>query len=131
VVSEIDLEEMERFHLGRGAMATLAVQDRPTSRYLLFDHDIELCGWRSKVRAETRLVRPAPELVELAFAGIHMISPRLLPGITGEGAFSIIESYLKLAESGAKIVGFRADAYRWRDVGSPESLRAVREHLSR
>ena len=41
----------------------------------------------------------------LAFAGIHVISPRLLPMMTEEGVFSIIDSYLRLAAQGEKILG--------------------------
>jgi NDP-sugar pyrophosphorylase family protein len=91
----------------------------------MFDADMKLCGWRSKTRGETRLVRPIPDPSELAFGGIHVLSPRLLGQIAGEGAFSIIESYLALAAAGVDIVGFRVDEYPWRDVGSPESLIAA------
>ena len=41
VISNIDLARMVRFHMDQGALATLAVQARPTSRPLLFDQD----GW--------------------------------------------------------------------------------------
>jgi NDP-sugar pyrophosphorylase family protein len=58
----------------------------------------------------------------LAFSGIHVISPRLLPRITEEGVFSIINSYLNLATQGEKILAFHADQYFWRDLGRPEHL---------
>ena len=63
----------------------------------------------------------------LAFSGIHVISPRLLKMLTEDGAFSIIDSYLRLATVGEKIAGFPADAYYWRDLGSPENLRQAEE----
>ena len=37
VISTIDLRRMVQFHTENKALATLAVQDRETSRYLLFD----------------------------------------------------------------------------------------------
>jgi len=61
-------------------------------------------------------------LQALAFSGIHVISPRLLPMLTEEGIFSIIPSYLRLAAQGEKILAFRADQYYWRDLGRPADL---------
>jgi NDP-sugar pyrophosphorylase family protein len=58
----------------------------------------------------------------LAFSGIHIISPRLLPMLTEEGVFSIIDAYLRLASQGEKILAFRADEYYWRDLGRPADL---------
>ena len=39
-----------------------------------------------------------------------------------EGAFSIINAYLRLAAQGEKILAFRADGAYWRDLGRPENL---------
>src|SRR5713226_6833926 len=61
-------------------------------------------------------------LQALAFSGIHILSPRLLPMLTEEGVFSIIPSYLRLAAQGQKILAFRADQYYWRDLGRRADL---------
>jgi NDP-sugar pyrophosphorylase family protein len=37
--------------------------------------------------------------------------------LTEDGAFSIIDAYLRLAAQGEKILAFRADEYYWRDLG--------------
>jgi NDP-sugar pyrophosphorylase family protein len=116
VISTIDLARMVRFHNENGALATLAVQDRKTSRPLLFDDQLRFCG-----RAERGS--------GLAFSGIHVISPRILDLIEEEGIFSIIESYVTLAKRGEKILGFRADEYRWRDVGKPEDLKKAADEF--
>ena len=58
----------------------------------------------------------------LAFTGIHVISPSLLTKIQEEGAFSIIDTYLRLAGTGEKIAAYRADGLYWRDLGRPESV---------
>jgi NDP-sugar pyrophosphorylase family protein len=68
------------------------------------------------------MVRSSENTEEVAFAGIHIISPRLIPMITESGTFSIIPVYLRLAELGEKIVGFRADESAWRDLGTPENV---------
>jgi NDP-sugar pyrophosphorylase family protein len=46
-----------------------------------------------------------------------------------EGAFSIITSYLRLAGADEKILGFRADEYYWRDLGTPKSVAQAAEDL--
>jgi len=122
VLSNIDLGRMVQLHSENQALATLAVQDRETSRYLLFDEQLQLCGRRSGRDQKTELVRSSQQVQALAFSGIHVISPRLLGMIMEEGVFSIIASYLRLASQGEKILAFRADEYDWRDLGTPESV---------
>jgi len=128
VLSTIDLRRMVQFHNENQALATLAVRDRNTSRYLLFDNQLQLCGRRSG--------NEPPELVDsrqpsqaLAFSGIHVVSPRLLSMLIEDGAFSIITSYLRLAAQGEKILAFRADEYYWRDLGRPEDLSQAAQDL--
>jgi NDP-sugar pyrophosphorylase family protein len=129
VISSFDLRRMLDSHTRHQALATLAVQPRQTSRYLLFDDQLQLCGRRLVKEQKTELARPSPQLHELAFSGIHVISPRLLELMTEEGAFSIIRSYLRLAGEGEKIMAYRADAAYWRDLGNPESLARAAEDL--
>ena len=130
VVSTIDLNRMVRIHLENEALATLAVQERESSRYLLFDEQGELCGRRIGRDQEPELVRASPNLASLAFSGIHIISPRLLPKMSEEGVFSIIATYLRLAGQGEKILAFRADEFYWRDLGKLEDLRQAEQDLA-
>jgi NDP-sugar pyrophosphorylase family protein len=122
VLSTIDLRRMVQFHNKNQALASLAVQDRKTSRSLFFDGQWQLCGRRTGDDQQPELVRSGKPVQTLAFAGIHVISPRLLPMLVEDGAFSIITSYLRLAAQGEKILAFRADEYYWRDLGSPENV---------
>jgi NDP-sugar pyrophosphorylase family protein len=122
VVSTIDLRRMAQFHTENRALATLAMQDRESSRYLLFDENMQLCGRRFAADQRDELVRSPQHRQPLAFSGIHVISPRLLTMMTETGAFSIITAYLRLAAQGEKILAFKADEYYWRDLGRPENL---------
>jgi NDP-sugar pyrophosphorylase family protein len=131
VLSTIDLRRMVQFHKDHQALATLAVQERKTSRYLLFDDRLQLCGRRLGGDEESKTVDGVRKDRALAFCGIHVISPRLLKMMTEEGAFSIIGTYLRLAERGEKIIGFRADEYYWRDLGTPENIAQAGEDLRR
>jgi NDP-sugar pyrophosphorylase family protein len=122
VISTIDLAQMVQFHNEHRALATVAVQDRETSRYLLFDQQLRLCG-RQAGRGQTpELARACQPTTALAFSGIHVIAPRLLTAMKEEGAFSIITSYLRLAGEGENIQAFRADEYYWRDLGRTENV---------
>lgn len=122
VISNIDFGQMLKLHTDRKGLATLAVQDRETSRYLLFNESLELCGRQSGRDGKQELVWPSKERLPLAFSGIHVISPRFLAMMSEQGAFSIIDSYLRVAEAEEKIIGFRADRFYWRDLGRPENV---------
>jgi mannose-1-phosphate guanylyltransferase len=129
VISTIDLRRLLKSQSDNHALATLAVQERESSRQLLFDAEGELCGRWINGR-DPEFVRSTPNTKALAFSGIHAISPRLLLKITEQGVFSIIESYLRLAGEGQRILAFGADEYRWRDLGRMEDLRAAEQEFA-
>jgi mannose-1-phosphate guanylyltransferase len=124
VLSTVDLAQMVRFHNEHNALVTLAVQQRDTSRQLLFNEQGQLCGRRigPGPGAEPEWALPAQQVNSLAFCGIHVLSPRIFADLPEEGAFSIIPAYLRLASNSEKILAFRADEYYWRDLGRPENI---------
>jgi NDP-sugar pyrophosphorylase family protein len=121
VISTIDFARMLTLHRDHDALATLAVQQRDTSRHLLFDERGRLCG-RQTGTNPPEVVRSSQQLTPLAFSGIHILSPQLLSLITEQGVFSIITTYLRLAAEEHRIIAFRADEYYWRDLGRPENV---------
>lgn len=138
VLSTIDLARMMEFHAQHNALATLAVAARPTSRSLLFSAQGQLKG-RAAKKSQTEGA-PGPSLLgtrdstnagdthsgnTLAFAGIHVVSPRIFERLDEEGAFSIIDAYVRLANQGETILGFRTDGAYWRDLGRPNDLIAA------
>ncbi len=127
VLSSIDLDRMVKAHRDRQALVTLAVQGRDTRRHLLFDEDLQL---HNPDLAPGRDGAAAPQLLPLGFCGIHVISPRIFSLLSEEGVFSIIPAYLRLAAQGERIVGFRADDYYWRDLGTQESLQQAARDLA-
>lgn len=120
IVGNMDLREFYRAHLAGKSLATLSVRSRKTSRYLLFNADMRLCGWENIATAEKRMAIPIAETQPFAFSGIHAISPQLLP-LLDTGRFSIIDTYLKLAAE-HHIVGWEDRSTLWADAGKPESL---------
>lgn len=121
VLTNLDLHAFRRAHEAGGAMATLAVRNRSTSRYLLFDEAGLLSGWRNTKTGEEKISRKVVATVPLAFSGIQYIHPRLFDYMTENEAFSIIDVYLEAART-AKVAGFRHDDSQWLDVGKPEAL---------
>lgn len=131
ILSDLPLRAMYRAHGASGALATLAVMRRPSSRFLLFD-DAGLLG-RTDEREQIEIrVRPSRgEVQRLAFGGVHVISPALLPRITERGAFSILDPYLRLAGEGASLLPFSIDGSAWYDIGKPEQLERARQWAER
>lgn len=121
VLSTINLPKLVASHNESGSLATLAVQRREASRYLIFDREGRLCG-RRKGDAEPEWCREAENTRELAFCGVHVISPRFFSEFTEDGVFSIIRAYLRLATEGKQITGYRIDGCYWRDLGKPHSI---------
>jgi N-acetyl-alpha-D-muramate 1-phosphate uridylyltransferase len=127
ILSDLDLRAMHEAHLARaGTLATLAVMERPTARRLLFD-DRGLFGRTDEGKGvEIRVREPVGEIRALAFGGVHVIDPAIFDLLTEEGAFSILDPYLRLAAAGRVVLPFRVDGARWYDIGRPEQLERAR-----
>ena len=117
IISDLDLHSMMEHHLQSHALATLAIRNRETSRYFLFDPDHRLCGWTNLKTGEKILsLEPSVNLEMFAFSGIQILSPEIFAMITEEGKFSLTSLYLRLAKDHF-IKGFQDRGSIWRDVG--------------
>lgn len=121
VISSIDLNELYNHHKRTESIVTLAVRDRNTSRYFLFDQQNILCGWKNISTGEKIITRETPLINPLAFSGIHMISQEIFKLIERSGKFSVVDEYLRLS-SNNKISGFQHDDTEWMDLGKVENL---------
>ena len=127
ILSDIDLRDIFRKHKKSKALATLAVKNRRTSRYLLFDEALQMHGWENQSTGERIIPGNAiEEFTPLAFSGIHVISPEIFPLIRQRGNFSIINTYLDLCNDNL-IKGYRHDAGLWIDAGKPEGLKLANQ----
>jgi len=125
VISDIDLLEIYHFHCRQKAMATLAVRNRHTQRYLLFDDNFQLCGRENTKTNEKNIISNIPENIPLqrfAFSGIQILSPEIFSFMPMKDVFPIIELYLSAAQS-QKIIGFLHNEGNWADMGKIESLK--------
>ena len=124
IISDIDLAKMYRFHCRENATATLAVRNRETQRYLLFNENFQLCGKENLKTTEKELIPNISEnahLQRFAFSGIHVISPKIFSFMPAKDVFSVTELYLSAAQS-QKIIGFLHNEGSWADMGKREAI---------
>ncbi len=126
ILTDLDLRSMIRSHQLHNPIATLAVRNRDTSRYFLFDQQDLLCGWRNVKTAQQILVRDANAPVQKAFSGIHIINTRLFEALDRRGKFSMVDVYLDLAAA-RPIKAFDHTESRFIDVGTPASVEKAQE----
>ncbi len=129
VLSAIDLNELSVYHTQKGGLATMAVRERSTDRYLVFNQNMLLSGWKNIKSGEEKISRSCDQPRNFAFSGIQIIEPQLLSLITETGKFSIIDLYLRLAKSEA-IYGYHDTSEYWMDCGKPDQL-ATAEKMMR
>lgn len=127
VLTNLQLDKVIVQHQSSGAMATLAVMQRESSRQLLFDDAMQLCGWLNEKTGEKKIVRDKEHLKPFAFSGVHVLSPAILD-MPFEGKFSIIDVYLHFAAK-QNIRGYNHTGDIFLDVGKPESLERAGELL--
>ncbi|MBR5725435.1 MAG: nucleotidyltransferase family protein [Muribaculaceae bacterium] len=139
IISTLDLKAFYDYHVEHDALATILVKERVTQRYFLFDENDRLRGWTNKATGEVKPdVQKLQELTlkELAFGGLHVISPRIFPELeryhrkNGEDKFSIVPFYIKQC-SHHLIQGYQPqDDYLWLDIGKPDTLAQAEELLT-
>ena len=122
VISDINLLEMYDYHLKKNALATLAVRNRDTQRYFLFDDNNCLCGRKNLKTNEIVLVpdiSPQVKLYPFAFSGIHVVSPQIFDFMPQEDVFPIINLYFKVNN---KVYAYPHNYGDWKDMGKIEDF---------
>lgn len=121
IITDFDLTALRQLFIDSGADGGLLVQNRVSSRKLLFDQNNYLIGWKNEKESTFKWVEKALETYKpLAFSGIHFFYPEIFSTLP-HGKSSIIDLYLHLA-SLKKIVGIPAPEGIWFDVGKAEEL---------
>ena len=117
------------YHNKHNPIATLAVQNRESSRYLMFNANNQLCGWENTTTNEEIITRNDGQTQQLAFSGIHIISPKifaLLP--KNQQVFGIIKPYLEISKDHS-ILSFLHNNDTWFDIGTPKRLSYLNNYL--
>ena len=121
ILTGLNLAKMIEFHRQLMPLTTLATTDRKTSRYFVFDHLNNLCGWMNVKTSEEKIMRETADRRLKAFSGIHVIDPRIFSLVKLEGKFSMVDVYLSLA-SEEIIKSFDHSDTAFIDVGKPEAV---------
>lgn len=129
VLSSLDLKELIDQHTNSNALVSMVMRERTSSRYLYFNKDNQLTGWKNCKTGETKEARSDMQTSDpLAFSGIHLIDSKIFKLIIENGKFSIIDLYLRLAKN-EKILAYRDSSEIWTDLGKPDDLAWAQEHL--
>lgn len=126
ILTDLDITAMKIKYDNSNVLATLAVTNRQTSRYLLFNENNILCGWLNDKTGEQK----GKTGNKKAFSGIHIISPKIFDHMIEKGKFSMIDLYLRLAAAGHQINCYDHSNGKLLDVGKPESLAIAEEIFS-
>lgn len=133
IISNIDLRSFYEMHINDSSLATLVVNRRETSRYLLFDDCMKLKAWVNMNTGEVKspdpkcYIKPSSELLEefspRAFNGIHLISPRIFRYMENwPERFSIIDFYLSICEKESVRSWTAPSELYFKDIGKLSSL---------
>jgi NDP-sugar pyrophosphorylase family protein len=129
ILSDIHLTQLYNSHKESNSIVTLAVQDRISSRYFLFDENKNLCGWMNVKTGETKMSRePDGKLSRFAFSGIHAADPKIFQLMPDSNVFSIVDFYLSIA-SFQRITYFDHTGSQLLDLGKKENLLEAEQYL--
>lgn len=134
IYTDLDVRALYKAHHDSGALATLAVMERETSRYLLFESSSgALVGWENPQENKKRYITSSESnIIKLAFSGLQVISPRIFKYMDKpEASYSVITSYLAACKAGELVNHFRMDQNIWLDMGTPERFEELNKLLSK
>jgi len=129
IISNINLKKLFEAHLRNNSIATVAVQDRDSSRKFLFDDEMVLCGWTNQKTGEQIISRKSESnFKQFAFSGIQVIDPNIFNYFPDKNIFSLVELYLEAAKQ-EKIKGFIHNQDELLDLGKIENIKKAEELL--
>ena len=128
ILTDLNINELYSFHLKNKGLATLAVRNRPGTRFFLIDPDGLLCGWINRATGEKIVVREKDKnLNEIAFSSIHIVEPEIF-NYMHEGIYSMKSIYLDIASTHPIYTSTCNSGY-WFDIGTPEKLDEARAYF--
>lgn len=127
IISDLNLQSVYQANIKSNFIAALTVQKRESSRYLLFNSENILCGWKNTKTGELISSCSIHLLNEFAFGGIHIIDPKIFTLMPDDEVFSMIDLYLDIMRDNKIIAHIDNDSF-WLDVGKTESLKIAEEN---
>jgi NDP-sugar pyrophosphorylase family protein len=119
ILSDIDLQDLERHHKEQKNLVTLCVSQRQTKRMLAFDESGLFLGRAESLPPAAKSINPSL----LAFSGISVVSPELFALLPeADHPYPVIDEYIRLSREGYRIGSYVHSPDHWLDVGKPETL---------
>jgi NDP-sugar pyrophosphorylase family protein len=130
IISNIDIKKFTDFHNSADSDISLAVRNRPTSRFLIFNDKGKMCGWENIKTGEQNLKRNCSKSVEkYAYSGIGLINTEIIPMIGKVEKKSLIPFFLDIC-SEKKISAFYHQEDYWYDCGTLQNLEEAQNQLN-
>ncbi len=131
VITDLNLGELASAHKSSDSSATLIVQERESTRKLVFNTENHLIGWYNyKTEENIGDINDVPESSYFAFSGIHMVDRSLVERFAemyGDKPFSMIPAYLSCINE-VNIQAYKAGKDTvWLETGSQERLKEAEE----
>jgi N-acetyl-alpha-D-muramate 1-phosphate uridylyltransferase len=120
ILSDIDFLEMKKEFLNTNPIALLAVKNRQTKRYFVFNESNVLSGWTNIETNESIMTRNCEKKQLFAFSGVHLVRRKIFDLIEQKGVFSIKDTYLQLSCN--QIIKPFVHEGKWLDVGRIEAI---------
>ena len=111
ILTDLDLNDLVRFHKSSGAAATISVTNRKVEHnygIVELDGDNNLTGWREK-----------PSIDFNVSMGIYVLEPEALEYIPESKAFDLPDLIVALIEAGKTVKAYTYEGY-WLDIGRPK-----------
>jgi len=109
ILTDISLSDAYEYHLRSGRLATMILHDYEQFNQIRINDECQVIDI-SRQKNSGRL----------AFTGIHILNPEIIPLIPGSGYSDIIDCYKTLIPTGG-LGAFVSQGHYWRDIGSPDS----------
>ncbi|MCK9281896.1 MAG: sugar phosphate nucleotidyltransferase [Melioribacteraceae bacterium] len=127
IITDINFNDMLEYHNSKSAIATLAILERSSSRYLLFNEELYLCGWEN-IKTGEKIIPIEGNLKQYAFSGIQILSPDIFNYLPCSDVFSLITTYLEVIKI-KKIIGYNHSQNYWFDIGDINKLNEAENYL--
>ena len=129
IYSDIDLIKMLNTHQTSTNIVSLAVKHRKSTKYLLFDESLRLCGWRNKTNGAEIISHERKTYDEMAFSGIYVFNYEIFDLLEKQGSFPIIPELLQISKK-HRIGGWVLDDNYILDIGKHEAINQCEKYLS-
>jgi NDP-sugar pyrophosphorylase family protein len=121
ILTDLNLDKLVAYHEQNKALISFGVTDRKTSRYLLFDENNRMVGWKNEKTGEEKISLPSGKKILKAYSCVAVFEYEIFDLVPITGKFSLIDVYLALAAH-HKIMGYDHTGDRFVDVGKPDSI---------